>query len=213
MYSILEISWSANNRTVFKLKRLEQKLKRSSKLGPSNSITITLKSPSDPHHLMVGIPTPPCIIRQNFDSMCNCGCFVLIHSNFIATEKKLKVKLYIISLILGISYFVSPKYTTLSSLPSSRVEMCVPRYMSPKDPEPILRPSRYLFPTLNSIVNFSEFRLVYSFVSQIFQVFEIFSILYNLFVLLVISLEMPHFFPPCVQKVFLNCQSYGSVIS
>ena len=63
MYSILEISWSASNSTVLRLNRLEQKLKRSSKLGPSNSITITLKSPSEPHHLIVGIPTPPCMIR------------------------------------------------------------------------------------------------------------------------------------------------------
>ena len=60
MYSIREMSWSARSRTVFKLNLREQKLKRSSRLGPSNSMTITLKSPSDPHHLMVGIPTPPC---------------------------------------------------------------------------------------------------------------------------------------------------------
>ena len=58
--SIREMSWSAN-RTVFRLNFLEQKLNKSSREGPSSSIT--LKSPSDLHHLMVGIPTPPCIIR------------------------------------------------------------------------------------------------------------------------------------------------------
>ena len=63
MYSILLISWSASSNTVFKLNLLEQKLNKSSKEGPSSSMTITLKSPSDPHHFMVGIPTPPCIIR------------------------------------------------------------------------------------------------------------------------------------------------------
>ena len=63
MYSILDMSWSANNNTVLRLNLREQKLNRSSRLGPSSSITITLKSPSDPHHFMVGIPTPPCIIR------------------------------------------------------------------------------------------------------------------------------------------------------
>ena len=67
--SIRDISWSASRRTVFRLNLLEQKLNKSSREGPSSSITITLKSPSDPHHLIVGIPTPPCIIRQNLDSM------------------------------------------------------------------------------------------------------------------------------------------------
>ena len=36
---------------------LRQKLKRSSKLGPSNSIIKILWSPSLPHHFMLGIPT------------------------------------------------------------------------------------------------------------------------------------------------------------
>lgn len=49
--------WSASNRTVLRLNFLEQKLKRSSRLGLNNSITITLQSPSAPHHLIVGIPT------------------------------------------------------------------------------------------------------------------------------------------------------------
>jgi hypothetical protein len=46
MYSILEMSWSASRSTVFRLNLREQKLKRSSKLGPNSSMTITLKSPS-----------------------------------------------------------------------------------------------------------------------------------------------------------------------
>ena len=41
-YSILPIIWSANMRTVFMVNLLEQKLKRSSKLGPKRSMTNTL---------------------------------------------------------------------------------------------------------------------------------------------------------------------------
>lgn len=44
-------TWSASIRTVFKLNFLSQKLKRSSKLGPSRSITIILCSFSVPYHL------------------------------------------------------------------------------------------------------------------------------------------------------------------
>lgn len=51
------ISWSASRSTVLREKRREQKLNKSSKEGPSNSITITLQSPSDPHHLIAGMPT------------------------------------------------------------------------------------------------------------------------------------------------------------
>lgn len=50
-------SWSAKSSTVLREKRREQKLKRSSSDGPNSSITMTLQSPSEPHHLIVGIPT------------------------------------------------------------------------------------------------------------------------------------------------------------
>lgn len=45
-------TWSANMSTVFIVNFLEQKLKRSSKLGPSKSITNTLYSLSWPNHLL-----------------------------------------------------------------------------------------------------------------------------------------------------------------
>ena len=42
IYSMRLINWSASNKTVFKLNLREQKLNKSSRLGPSSSITITL---------------------------------------------------------------------------------------------------------------------------------------------------------------------------
>ena len=48
--------WSASISTVFTVNLLLQKLKRSSKLGPSRSMTITLYSPSIPYHRRFGIP-------------------------------------------------------------------------------------------------------------------------------------------------------------
>ena len=48
MNSIRLMSWSASRRTVLRLSFLLQKLKRSSRLGPNSSITITLYSPSHP---------------------------------------------------------------------------------------------------------------------------------------------------------------------
>ena len=49
--------WSASSSTVFTPNFLEQKLNKSSKDGPRSSITMTLKSPSTPNHLRLGIPT------------------------------------------------------------------------------------------------------------------------------------------------------------
>ena len=44
-------------------------------------------------------------------------------------------------------------------IPSSSVEMFVPRYMSPNDPEPIFRPSLYLLPTRSSMVDGRNFQV------------------------------------------------------
>jgi hypothetical protein len=53
----ISTSWSASMRTVLRLNLRLQKLKRSSRLGPNNSITITLKSPSILKYRTYGIPT------------------------------------------------------------------------------------------------------------------------------------------------------------
>jgi hypothetical protein len=65
-------------------------LNKSSSDGPSSSITITLYSPSKPHHFTCGIPTPGCKVLYNFASMCSCGCFVFTHSNLIATSSRVR---------------------------------------------------------------------------------------------------------------------------
>uniref|UniRef100_A0A2P2M2R9 Casein kinase I-like n=1 Tax=Rhizophora mucronata TaxID=61149 RepID=A0A2P2M2R9_RHIMU len=73
-------------RTDFRDSFLLQKLNRSSRLGPSRSITRTLYSPSTPNHFTFGIPVPPCRILYNFDSYNSCGNFVLTFSSLIATS-------------------------------------------------------------------------------------------------------------------------------
>eukprot|EP00983_Pelagomonas_calceolata_P054091 1143560-Pelagomonas_calceolata.AAC.8 len=48
--------WSASMMTVLMENLRLQKLKRSSRLGPSRSMTMTLYSPSTPYHFKAGIP-------------------------------------------------------------------------------------------------------------------------------------------------------------
>lgn len=54
--------WSASMSTLFTVSFLLQKLNRSSKLGPSRSITMTLYSPSIPYQRRFGMPAahPKC---------------------------------------------------------------------------------------------------------------------------------------------------------
>jgi len=67
--SILNNNWSASIITVLREKRVSQRLNRSSRLGPRNSIIIMFPKDSLPYHEMAGIPTkglmrillpPPC---------------------------------------------------------------------------------------------------------------------------------------------------------
>uniref|UniRef100_A0A6B0U6B5 Uncharacterized protein n=1 Tax=Ixodes ricinus TaxID=34613 RepID=A0A6B0U6B5_IXORI len=58
-YSMCPIIWSKSISTVFIVKRLEQKLNRSSRLGPSRSMTRTLYERSVPNHFVCGIPSWP----------------------------------------------------------------------------------------------------------------------------------------------------------
>ena len=59
--------WSASMTTVLTENLRLQKLKRSSKLGPNKSMTITLYSPSTPYHLRLGMPAA-CV------RVCVCVC-------------------------------------------------------------------------------------------------------------------------------------------
>jgi hypothetical protein len=71
---IIEIkltNWSANSKTVLRENFLLQKLNKSSKEGPSKSITIVLYSNSAPKWRTKGIPIPPARILYTLASYSN----------------------------------------------------------------------------------------------------------------------------------------------
>lgn len=89
--------------------------------------------------------------------MCNCGCLVLIHSNLIATSSPVEI---LVPKIIGCYTTIHKLYIhqltqkslfTVQTPDSMYLSKNLPKYISPKEPEPIFLPSLYLFPTRSSI--------------------------------------------------------------
>ena len=91
IYSILWIIWSATINTVFSENCRLQKLNRSSREGPSRSMTMQLYSPSTPYQITLGTPMPPAKILYSFVSYSSWGCLVRADSSLTATSSSVSM--------------------------------------------------------------------------------------------------------------------------